>query len=118
LELLGYGSRVGHVGFVDNGKPMILPVNYLYENESIVVRTSSGTPIDALDGATVAFEVDDHRPLEHSGWSVLVHGTVKRVNDEPEIDKLNRGPLRSWAWSSPDRWLRISVDQVTGRRIP
>ena len=41
LERLGYGSYVGRIGFIHDGRPMVLPVNYLLEGETIIFRTWS-----------------------------------------------------------------------------
>lgn len=118
LQLLGYSSYVGHVGFVADDLPMILPVNYLYDKGEIIIRTSEGTALSALDGVTVAFEVDDHRALERAGWSVLVHGSARRITNPDTVEALRRGPLHSWARDAADEWLAISVDSISGRRIP
>lgn len=119
IRLLAYESFVGRVGFVHDGKPQILPVNYLAEEGSIVFCTAPGTLLAGLgDSAQVAFEVDSSRPLFHSGWSVVVHGTAHEVTDERELDLLRRGPLRSWAAPASGRWVRVSIDDISGRRIP
>ena len=117
-RLLGYGSYVGRVGFVQDGRPMVLPVNYLYDDDSVVFRTAGGTALSRLAGQDVAFEVDTNTPLERAGWSVLGHGRVERVVDERTIELLRRGPLQSWAWHSANEWFRIRLGRVTGRRIP
>jgi len=117
LELLGYGSYVGHLGFAREGRQMVLPVNYLFEREHIYVRTAEGGLLSGLDGSEVAFEVDGEKPLEHSGWSVLVNGSIQLVSDPAEIDRLRRGPLRAWARHSAEQWLRVSLDAISGRRV-
>jgi nitroimidazol reductase NimA-like FMN-containing flavoprotein (pyridoxamine 5'-phosphate oxidase superfamily) len=117
LHQLAHGSYVGHIGFVREGRPVILPVNYLVDDDSIVFRTTAGTQLSGLNGAQVAFEVDDDRPVSHSGWSVLARGAVRGITDENETDRLRRGPLRSWAWRSADLWFRMSIDEISGRRI-
>jgi nitroimidazol reductase NimA-like FMN-containing flavoprotein (pyridoxamine 5'-phosphate oxidase superfamily) len=119
LQLLSYKSYVGRVAFVVDGQPMVLPVNYLAEEGSIVFCTAAGTKLNALSGgARVSFEVDDSRPLYHAGWSVLVIGTAREITDEGELDGLRRGPLRSWATPASEHWIRISIDEISGRRIP
>jgi nitroimidazol reductase NimA-like FMN-containing flavoprotein (pyridoxamine 5'-phosphate oxidase superfamily) len=119
LELLQMHSYVGRIGFVVDGRPLILPVNYLAGDESIVFCTRPGTKLSAVGGgAPVVFEVDDSRPLYHAGWSVVVKGTAREVTDENELDELRRGPLHSWATRSTEHWVRITIDEVTGRRIP
>lgn len=119
LQLLSYRSYVGRVAFVVDGQPIVLPVNYLAEEESIVFCTAPGTKLSALSGgARVAFEVDDSRPLYHAGWSVLVFGTAREITDESELDRLRHGPLRSWATPASEHWIRVSIDEISGRRIP
>jgi nitroimidazol reductase NimA-like FMN-containing flavoprotein (pyridoxamine 5'-phosphate oxidase superfamily) len=119
MELLQFHAYVGRVGFVVDGKPLIIPVNYLAEADSIVFCTSPGTKLSAVSGgAPVVFEVDDSRPLYHAGWSVVVKGTAREVTDPDVLDGLRRGPLHSWATRSTEHWVRISLDEVTGRRIP
>ena len=119
IELLQFHAYVGRVGFVVDGRPLILPVNYLADEESIVFCTEPGTKLSAIGaGAPVVFEVDDSRPLYHAGWSVLVKGTAREITDEDELEALRRGPLHSWATRSTQHWVRISMDEVTGRRIP
>jgi uncharacterized protein len=117
LQLLGYGSYVGHLGFTDGDRQLVLPVNYLFEHDYIYIRTAKETLLSGLGGKAVAFQVDNHQPLERAGWSVLVNGSVELVDDADQVDALRRGPLRSWAWRSADQWLRISVDTISGRRI-
>jgi nitroimidazol reductase NimA-like FMN-containing flavoprotein (pyridoxamine 5'-phosphate oxidase superfamily) len=119
LDLLQRHGFVGRVAFVIEGRPMILPVNYLAGAESLVFCTGEGTMLASLGpGATVAFEVDDSRPLEHAGWSVVVEGTAAEVTDEEELTWLRRGPLKSWAVRSSAHWIRVTYTHLSGRRIP
>jgi uncharacterized protein len=119
VELLQLHAYVGRIGFIVDGRPMILPVNYLADDDSVVFCTEPGTKLSAIGGGVpVVFEVDDSRPLYHSGWSVVVKGTAREITDEGELDELRRGPLRSWATRSTEHWVRVTMDEVTGRRIP
>ena len=119
MRLLKLGSYVGRIGFILDGRPMILPVNYLAEERSLVFASLDGTKLHALSGgADVVFEVDEARPLYHAGWSVLVKGHAHEVTDEQDIELLRRGPLRSWAAMHDAHWIRISIDDISGRRIP
>lgn len=118
LELLQYHGFVGRLGFVVGGRPMVLPVNYLADDRSVVFCTHEGGVLSSLGaGAEVAFEVDDSRPLEHSGWSVLVRGTARAVTDPDEVEALRRGGLRSWAARAPEVWVRIPIEELSGRRL-
>jgi nitroimidazol reductase NimA-like FMN-containing flavoprotein (pyridoxamine 5'-phosphate oxidase superfamily) len=117
-ELLQGHAYVGRIGFVADGQPLILPVNYLADDDSIVFCTGPGTKLSAIgSGAPVVFEVDDSRPLYHAGWSVVVKGTAHEITDEGQLDALRRGPLHSWATRSSEHWVRVSIEEITGRRI-
>ncbi len=119
MHLLQHQSYVGRVGFVSEGQVLVLPVNYLAEDDAIFFCTDEGTKLSAVrDDATVAFEVDSNRPLYHSGWSVLVNGKATEVTDSDELDRLRRGPLKSWAVPASQHWVRISIDTISGRQIP
>lgn len=119
LRLLEDSAYVGRVGFTLAGRTTMLPVNYLAEGGSIFFGTSKGSALNVLrEGTAVAFEVDASRPLAHAGWSVLVHGTAREVTDPLQLRRLERGPLHSWAVPEPGHWIRISVEDITGRSIP
>ena len=120
LNLLKFGSYVGRIGFILDGKAMILPVNYLAEEGgTLVFATAEGTKLRALaGGAEVVFEVDEARPLYHTGWSVLVRGAANEVTDQQDVEMLQRGPLKSWAVAPGAHWIRITIDEISGRRIP
>jgi nitroimidazol reductase NimA-like FMN-containing flavoprotein (pyridoxamine 5'-phosphate oxidase superfamily) len=118
LELLQYHSFVGRLGFVLEGRPMVLPVNYLADEDAVVFCTADGTALGAVgEGHQVVFEVDESHALEHSGWSVVVRGTVSVVTDHAEVEALQRGRLHSWVARAPGRWIRITIEEVTGRRL-
>jgi len=114
LELLQYHSFVGRLGFVLDGRPMVLPVNYLADEYAVVFCTARGTALSSVgEGSEVVFEVDESHPLERSGWSVVVRGTARAVSEPDEVEALRRGPLHTW----PECWVRITIEEVTGRRI-
>lgn len=73
IELLAHQGFLGRLGFEVDGRPMILPVNYVFEEDAVVFCTAGGTKLNAIvNRADVAFEVDDSSPLHHSGWSVVI----------------------------------------------
>lgn len=119
LELLKTKSKLGRVAFISGGRPMIFPVNYRAEDDSVVFCTADGTKLSELkDGAPAAFEVDAARALYRSGWSVVVQGTAREVTDPDELYELRHGPLKSWATDASEHWIRISIDEISGRSIP
>jgi uncharacterized protein len=118
LQLLQRESYVGRVAFIADGRPMILPVNYLADDKTVVFCTAPGDKLTHLrEGAPVAFEVDFSRPLYNSGWDVVVQGTAEEVVDPGELELLRRGPLKSWASPAPEHWIRITIEDISGRRI-
>lgn len=119
LRLLEQEAYVGRVGFIVEGRPMVLPVNYIATDGSVVFCTEPGTKLSHLaSGEPVAFEIDASRSLYESGWSVVVQGTAHEVVDPHELELLRRGPLTSWARPADDHWIRIPIEEISGRRIP
>jgi uncharacterized protein len=119
IELLARHRFVGRLGFVSEGRPIVLPVNYVFDDDAVVFCTARGTMLDAVvGGADVAFEVDDSVPLHHSGWSVLVRGRAEVVTDPSEMARLRHGPLRPWVKGARANWVRIRLEEISGRRIP
>jgi uncharacterized protein len=119
LDRLQRHSFVGRIAFIVDGRPMIMPVNYLADRDALVFCTGEGTKLSRLrGGASVAFEVDDSRPLDHSGWSVVIEGTAAEITDPKELERLGRGPLKSWAVRPTAHWIRVTYEHVSGRRIP
>jgi nitroimidazol reductase NimA-like FMN-containing flavoprotein (pyridoxamine 5'-phosphate oxidase superfamily) len=119
LDRLQRHGFVGRVAFIVAGRPMIMPVNYLADGDALVFCTGEGTKLSSLRGsAAVAFEVDDSRPLDHSGWSVVVEGTASEITDPEELKRLRSGPLKSWAVRPTAHWIRVTYEHVSGRRIP
>src|SRR5690242_4551703 len=57
LELVRPVS-LGRIGFVVDGWPVVLPVNFALDGRDVVFRTDLGTKLDACDGARVCFQVD------------------------------------------------------------
>ena len=113
------GSGVGRIAMLDDGWPVVFPVNYrLVDHERhrwIAIRARVEGAIDHPE-SRVAFEIDGIDPIQHTGWSVLVRGTLHHV-DERAADISARFDPGPWA---PDRdaWLVIEPNQITGRRIP
>jgi nitroimidazol reductase NimA-like FMN-containing flavoprotein (pyridoxamine 5'-phosphate oxidase superfamily) len=118
IELLRSHLFFGRVGYVVDGVPVILPVNFVVDGESVVFCSSKGSKLSWLSNhSRVAFQADHGRPLDRSGWSVLVHGTAAEVTDPSELETLRQGPLHSWTVPATEHWVRISIDRITGRRL-
>lgn len=107
---------LGRVAVADfNAAPLVVPVNYLLDGESVVFRTDYGTKfrLAVLSEAPVSFEIDGVDPGRRSGWSVLLQGSAAEL---PEEDA-QRLRLQAWAPGRKSHWVRITPDSLTGRRI-
>lgn len=110
--------RIGRVGFVADGKPVILPVNYVFYEGSVIFRTDAGAKLTAAAGGEyVAFEVDEVDITWSEGWSIVVQGRAEEVLDPSELQRLEQLPLRPWDPSSKPAFVRIMSTAISGRRI-
>ena len=117
LALLASAS-VGRIGLSSAALPLVLPVNFCVDGDHIVVRTGEGTKLEAASrNAVVSFEVDDIDPLFHAGWSVVVTGVATPIESESGLARARTLPLLPWA-AQGDRYVAITLDDVSGRRIP
>ena len=109
--------RFGRLALGIEGWPAVLPVNYLFDDNTIVIRTSSDSSLREASMTTVAFEVDDADRFGHWGWSVLVQGPAFDVTsaDDETSARLRSLPVRPWAPGIRDHWLKISVARISGR---
>ncbi len=109
---------VGRVALCTEEGPTIIPVNYVVDGESIVIRTTSYTLLAEHAVGPMAFEVDDLEPAVRFGWSVLVVGHAMPVEDVDESTRLRAGGLvDAWAPGSRNLFIRITPRRVTGREI-
>lgn len=117
LRLLSHAT-LGRVALSIGALPAVLPVNFAMDDGDVVLRTGSGSKLDAaLAGSVVAFEVDSYDPVYHTGWSVLLTGVATVVTAKSELDRLDRLPLRPWASGQRDHYVRIARQVVSGRRL-
>jgi uncharacterized protein len=110
---------LGRLAYLDEGAPVVVPVNHLVDGSTIVLRSLAGSKLDtAVLNRPVAFQLDDHDPARGTGWSVLVRGTARLVDDAEVISRYT-AELDSWAVDQPGEatWMRIDADEVTGRRL-
>ena len=117
LRLLEH-ARFGRIAFVEHGRPVVLPVNYLFHDGVVIFRSTSGSKLEAaLREQAVAFQVDATDPMYHGGWSVLAYGPAEVVIAPEEIERLSALQVRPWWSGARDRWIRIRVEEITGRRL-
>jgi nitroimidazol reductase NimA-like FMN-containing flavoprotein (pyridoxamine 5'-phosphate oxidase superfamily) len=125
IEVLGFREclallrsvPVGRLVFSANALPAIRPVNFALVDGQIVVRGARGSWADKLDSMVVAFEADQIDAATRTGWNVVVVGKAHLVTDIDEIVSLTRPLSRPWAPGIRDRFLKIDMERITGRRL-
>jgi len=115
-DLMG-STSVGRIAFVDEDGPVVLPVNYVLDGDSVLFRTSPhNTVARYVDSTLVAFEVDEFVDYTQTGWSVLVRGVASFVaaDEQPREER-----LRPFPWADGVRTLvvRITPSSVSGRQL-
>ncbi|MBV9595882.1 MAG: pyridoxamine 5'-phosphate oxidase family protein [Chloroflexi bacterium] len=68
--------QLGRIGFVVDGQPLVLPVNYAVSDRIITFRTAPGAKLTHAPGSRVAFEIVGYDAASGVGWSVLVQGVA------------------------------------------
>jgi uncharacterized protein len=117
LRLLA-SQPVGRVAVVVDASPMIFPVNYTLDGESIVFRSDAGSKVSgATSGFHMSFEIDSIDDVLHTAWSVVVNGVGREVVDGTELARLRALELRPWASGPKTHWVRIQPETITGRRV-
>lgn len=117
LRLLA-GAKVGRVVHTDRALPACTPVNFRLVGDAVVFRTAAGSRLAAAtSNAVVAFEADEIDADTETGWSVLVTGVATAVRDVSALVRLDQLGLAPWAGDDRRHWVRISLAEVTGRRI-
>jgi nitroimidazol reductase NimA-like FMN-containing flavoprotein (pyridoxamine 5'-phosphate oxidase superfamily) len=62
---------LGRIGYIADGWPCVLPVNYVYDGESVYVHSPEGSKVRAMRGdPRVCFEVEQIRSM--SNWRTVV----------------------------------------------
>lgn len=110
-------SEIGRLGFMDGDVAAVVPVAYQVIDDHVVIRTSDGSKMAAASAQrAVAFEIDDMDLRRHVGWSVIAHGRLLVVEDEEEIERLERLGLRNWGQTGT-HFLKLPLDDISGRAL-
>ena len=116
-RLSSHVPRIGRLAIVDDGTPVILPVNYVFAGGTVVFRTDPGSKLAAATRhESAAFEIDEVDATWREGWSVLVTGRLVEVSDAAEIERLQALPLRPWAGDKA-AFVRLLPRSITGRSL-
>lgn len=110
------GNRVGRLVTVVDREAEIFPINYVLDQHSLVFRTAEGSKLFALTvNHRVTFEVDGWD--SSGGWSVIARGTATELRSDDDIAYAETLGLRPWVPTRKTHWVRIDIDQITGRQF-
>ncbi len=116
LQRLG-SVPFGRVVFTRRALPAIRPVNHVVLDGRVIICSHEGAAIvgvvGAQDGVVVAYEADEINPAERSGWSVVVTG-LARIVDDPEDAARCKEALHSWLAGEMGYVIQIEPEIVTG----
>lgn len=111
-------ERVGRLALVDDDGPVVVPVNYALDGRDVVLRSDAGTKVDlAAGGTAAAFEIDGVDHTRRLGFSVVLRGTLRRVDDEAEGARLAALVDEPYVGGPAPHLLRLSTRVISGRRI-
>ena len=118
LSRLG-ATGLGRIAVVNGTEPAIFPVNYATYRGGILFRTAAGAKLAAaVRRAVLAFEIDGFDAVYHTGWSVLVVGPARVVDDPAELREVALLPLTRWAPASGRQAIvHLRARRISGRQI-
>ncbi|MGO8863886.1 MAG: pyridoxamine 5'-phosphate oxidase family protein [Acidimicrobiales bacterium] len=116
LELSGTSGEVGRLGVNRDGPPHIIPVNFSFCDDQILIRLGPGFAAHHLDGEVVTFEIDHVEPSSKKGWSVSTEGTARLVPYD-EVARLGRNVPRPIVMCPGMRVFSIRLDVISGRSL-
>lgn len=108
---------IGRLVFAADRGPVALPVNYEFTNGQIVLSTDDAKAAALSSGDTVGFEIDRVDESLSEGWSVLVTGRCRRIEDADELERMSSLDLEAWAGGDRHTLVAIEPAKTTGRVI-
>ena len=125
-EMLRKG-RIARLACIADGEPYVVPVNYVYDGESVFIHSLPGRKIVAMRAnPRVCLQIDEIENELH--WkSVLAFGNYEEINDAEERSHAMNRLLSSFPQLTPVESIiandagapapivfRIRVDKLTG----
>lgn len=126
LQQKGYG----HLGFIHEGKPCVMPMRYYLEDSDIYLLTTIGMKTHDIDAnPEICLQVEEIHGSLH--WrSAIVNGRADRLTEQPDIDRvmqfiketnptlspaINRTWIDAWGREEVIAIYRIHPSEMTGR---
>jgi hypothetical protein len=110
-------NGVGRLVFLAERGPVAHPVNFVMYDRDVVVSTTPNQASQLESQQRAAFQIDRVDEAMREGWSVLVSGPARRVDDPDELVELSELGLEPWAGGNRHAIVCIHQEIVTGRVI-
>jgi nitroimidazol reductase NimA-like FMN-containing flavoprotein (pyridoxamine 5'-phosphate oxidase superfamily) len=108
---------LGRVVFTSRALPAIRPVAHLIEDGHVIIRTDEGLTLvnaaSAERGTVVAYQADELDPVAHTGWSVVITGLARLIDDPQEAASYEKA-LRRQVHGEMGHVIRIYPELVKG----
>jgi nitroimidazol reductase NimA-like FMN-containing flavoprotein (pyridoxamine 5'-phosphate oxidase superfamily) len=109
---------VGRLGYVDQGWPTVVPVNYSTVKGDVFIRTLEGAKLSAAKRSdVVCLEIDEIDEFSRDGWSVVVHGRLEVITDPSALRMAWEHDPEPFVANERWHWLRLMPFSFSGRRV-
>jgi hypothetical protein len=108
---------LGRLVFSSARGPVAVPVNFEYTEGEVIISTDVAKSLLLESQGIVGFEIDRVDEAMSEGWSVLVTGRIRRIDDPDEILRLASLDLEAWAGGDRHALIALRPDEVSGRVI-
>ena len=109
------GEEFGRLAYRLVDEVHLVPVNYVVDNRSLLIRTGSGNKLlAAVLQSDVAFEIDWRD--DQSAWSVVARGRMRQLGEDEER-RADDHAERPWVTTPKYDVIELQPDVVTGRRF-
>jgi transcriptional regulator with XRE-family HTH domain len=106
---------IGRIVLSTGSGPVAYPVNFVFTGGAVILRTSDA--MTAKVSGVVAFEVDHIDEAMSGGWSVLVRGHARLIEDPEERVVAAHLDVEPWAGGARLNVISIEPFELTGRVI-
>jgi transcriptional regulator with XRE-family HTH domain len=106
---------IGRIVLTTGSGPVAFPVNFVFTGGAVILRTSDA--MTAKISGVVAFEVDHIDEAMSGGWSVLVRGHARLIEDPEERIVAAHLDLEPWAGGARLNVISIEPFELIGRVI-
>jgi len=119
LAVAAHDHGIARLGVATSSSPIIVPVNFTYDDAGVVIRIAEGTISNLAAGTLVSIEVDRVDEVAGEAWSVLLRGYARVLSTTGELPPTRhvRGVPQPLAPIPGDLFIWVRGDELTGRRF-